>query len=117
MQDNDKAPERLARLAEEIRCMRQARNKQLPADLFGEPAWDILLLLYHGGMSPCGADDIAAYLGSPNTTVARWIAALASRGFVNRIADGAGNHSISLTNDGRAALERALNAMLQVGRQ
>jgi DNA-binding MarR family transcriptional regulator len=117
IQDDEKAPEHLARLAEDIRCMRQARNEQLPADLFGEPAWDILLLLYRDGMSPCGGDGIAAAIGAPATTVARWVAALASRGFVRRSADGAGNHSTSLTNYGRAALERALNAMVQVGRQ
>ncbi|WP_308514428.1 MarR family winged helix-turn-helix transcriptional regulator [Sphingomonas flavescens] len=117
VQDNEKAPKHLARLAEDIRCMRQARNQRLPADLFGEPAWDILLLLYGEGMSPCGAEDIAAELDAPTTTVMRWIIALTSRGFVSRSADGADNHLISLTNNGRAALERALNAMLQVGRR
>jgi DNA-binding MarR family transcriptional regulator len=117
VQDNEKAPKHLARLAEEIRCMRQARNQRLPADLFGEPAWDILLLLYGDGMSPCGVEEIAAELGVPTTTVTRWITALANRGFLRRSADGADNHSISLTNNGRAALGRALNAMLQVGRR
>lgn len=114
---NEKAPEHLAHLAEEIMRMRQARNQQLPADLFGEPAWDILLLLYRGGMSPCVADNIAAALGAPGSTVGRWIAALVSRGLVRRSADRERNQEISLTSSGRAALERALNAMLQVGRQ
>lgn len=116
IQDNEKAPGHLARLAEDIRRMRKARNQILPADLFGEPAWDILLLLYRDGMSPCSADDIAAALGTPSSTVGRWVGALARRGFVRSSADGVGDQAVSLTNDGRATLERALNAMLG-GRQ
>jgi DNA-binding MarR family transcriptional regulator len=114
-QDNDKAPERLARLADEISRMRDARNRQLPADLLGEPAWDILLALYREGVSACRRTDVYRSLAIPEATADRWIAALEKRGLLAPAAPGdSASEHLSLTASGKLILERALGAMLRV---
>lgn len=116
IQDNDRVLERLARLADEVFLMRQARNRHLPTDLVGEPAWDILLSLYRHNSS-AAVGDLCKWSGVPETTAGRWVAVLERKGLLSR-SQTTGEHSarLSLTCEGRGALERSLEAMLLVAR-
>jgi DNA-binding MarR family transcriptional regulator len=68
---------------------RAERFEFLPADLFADPAWDMLLDLYLADImservsvsSLCGASNV------PMSTALRWIAALAREGLTVRTAD------------------------------
>lgn len=67
--------------------MRRARNRYFPQDLFGEPAWDILLDLFGARLdermitvtSACIAADV------PPTTALRWLGVLEQSGLVERV--------------------------------
>lgn len=117
IQDNGKVLERLARLADEVFLMRQARNRHLPTDLVGEPAWDILLALYRHDSS-AAVSDLCEWSNLPESTAGRWVVVLQRRGFLSR-SQSTHNHSamLSLTPDGRRAVERSLEAMLLVARR
>lgn len=68
---------------------RAARGKFLPHQLFGEPAWDMLLDLYLADIlskrvsvsSLCGASKV------PATTALRWIGHLTDQGLLERKSD------------------------------
>jgi DNA-binding MarR family transcriptional regulator len=65
---------------------RRRRARFFDADMFGEPAWDILLALYISEQE--GARQTIARLtenvGSPPTTILRWVYALEERGLMAR---------------------------------
>jgi hypothetical protein len=94
---------------------RRARDRHLPPDLLGEPAWDILLdllvLQARGKQTPV----TSACLGSgvASTTALRWITALEACGFVKRTASGHDKRVVYLTLT-RSALE-ALDLCLMSG--
>lgn len=78
--------QRLSDLAASMFRARRRRANQLPKELLGEPAWDILLDLFVnfvrgqrvGVSSACIAADI------PTSTALRWIGVLVSKGLVER---------------------------------
>jgi DNA-binding MarR family transcriptional regulator len=115
-QDNEKAPERLARLADEISRMRQARNEELPGELLGEPAWDILLAVYKAGVLACRQTELYQCLTIPRSATDRWIAALQTRGLLARSRSGGSDDHVFLTVEGKLRLERALDAMWHAAR-
>lgn len=116
IQDNDKVSERLARLAEEVFLMEQARNRHLPTDLVGDPAWSILLALYRQNLS-LAVSDLCKLSKVPNSTAVRWIALLEQRGFLSQSQMmNPYSGEVCLTREGRALLERSLEAMLLVAR-
>lgn len=108
-------PKLLAAAASELFKMRRARNRVMPADLVGEPGWDMLLALYIE--APVGAplSSICYAAGTPGTTGLRWIGALAKCGLVDR----APHHRdgrvtlVSLSDRGRLMVERSIKAMLR----
>ncbi|MEP9357434.1 winged helix DNA-binding protein [Sphingomonas sp. KR3-1] len=59
------------------------------ADLFGEPAWDILLDLFIAGEMGKQVSVTSACIGAntPPTTALRWLSLLEERGLVQRIPD------------------------------
>lgn len=63
---------------------RRGREESFGRELFSDPAWDVLLELYaaHLGERSVSVSELAASIGTPPTTTARWVAALASRGLV-----------------------------------
>jgi hypothetical protein len=72
-------------IAEKIYSSRRRRAEFFPEDeLFGEPAWDILLDLFIAQCRGKAISVTSACIGSqaPNTTALRWLKALESRGFV-----------------------------------
>lgn len=102
--------------AERYYRLRRQRAKYFDRELFGEPAWDIILDLFIQGergravsiSSACLAADV------PTTTALRCIRALMTKGLLYRtvdVTDGRRSH-IKLTAEGRQAmllfLDRAL---------
>lgn len=79
-------------------------------DLFGEPAWDILLDLYiaHGEGKQVSVSSACIGSAAPSTTGLRWLGVLADEGLVVREAD-ADDHRrvlVRLTPAGQAAMDR-----------
>lgn len=79
-------------------------------DLFGEPAWDILLDLFIAGGEGKSVSVSSACIGSaaPATTGLRWLGVLAEEGLIVRENDPEDNRRVlvRLTPAGHAAMER-----------
>jgi DNA-binding MarR family transcriptional regulator len=72
-----------------ILILRRARDEIFGSSLFAEPAWDVLLELYAAGLGGrrMSLRDIALAIKIPESTAARWVAALADHGLVSAHAD------------------------------
>lgn len=85
------------------------------SDLFGEPAWDILLDLYIAQGEGKSVSVSSACIGSaaPATTGLRWLGVLADEGLIVREADPADHRRVMvrLTTAGLAAMERFFDAV------
>jgi hypothetical protein len=79
-------------------------------DLFGEPAWDILLDLFiaHGEGKPVSVSSACIGSAAPATTGLRWLGVLADEGLVVRENDPEDHRRVlvRLTPAGRAGMER-----------
>lgn len=64
-----------AKVAKRLHDQRRRREQFLPAELFGEPAWDILLILYWARHSQrrLSVSAVCASSGAPSTTALRYI--------------------------------------------
>lgn len=82
-------PNTRRRLAEQLLARRQARFNYFPADLFHEPAWDMLLALYlaHDDGRLMNVKALVASASAPATTSQRWIEHLAKLKLVDRVVD------------------------------
>lgn len=100
--------------AREIYAARRRRHKFLPADLFGEPTWDILLDLYVAARENRRVPTTSACIGAhvPPTTALRWLRILEARGMVEREDDGKDGRRtfVRLTLVGLAAMDATLAA-------
>jgi hypothetical protein len=101
----------LARHAYNLRRKRNAIFGN--ADLFGEPAWDILLDLFIAQAEGKSVSVSSACIGSaaPATTGLRWLGLLADEGLVVRENDPEDNRRVMvrLTSSGTTAMERFFN--------
>lgn len=83
-------------------------------DLFGEPAWDILLDLYIAQGEGKQVSVSSACIGSaaPATTGLRWLGVLADEGLIVRENDAEDNRRVlvRLTPAGKAAMDRFFEA-------
>lgn len=72
--------------ASKVYAIRRTRDRFFPNDLFAEPAWDILLLLYGVEQSQerLSISAVCASVGAPATTVLRWIDKLEMAGLISR---------------------------------
>lgn len=95
--------------ARAIFAERKRRSKHFNPDMFGEPAWDILLALYitdfAGGRQSIGK--LVSWIGEPQTTVLRWINFLENEQLISR-----GTHPrdrrtviVDITQKGRQKLD------------
>lgn len=102
----------LKTLAKRIHQSRQKRNRLLPAELMGEPAWDILLDLF-AASNHVSVKHIALTSGVPVTTALRWLALLESHDLLSKevSACDARRANISLTDYGRERVACALRGM------
>lgn len=84
-------------------------------DLFGEPAWDILLDLYiaAGEGKPVSVSSACIGSAAPATTGLRWLGVLADEGLVVRENDAEDHRRVlvRLTPTGRAAMDRFFDAV------
>jgi DNA-binding MarR family transcriptional regulator len=96
--------------ARRIYRFRRRRDKILAGDLFGEPAWDLLLEFFIADSENrrISVSSACAGAGVPSTTGIRWIKELESRKLVRREddPDDARRSHVRLTDAGRRALER-----------
>jgi DNA-binding IclR family transcriptional regulator len=76
----------------------------LPPELFGEPAWDILLDLHAAAARGLAVSVSNACLAAdaPASTALRWLQHLQAEGLVERLADAtdARRHYVRLTDEG-----------------
>lgn len=92
-----------------ILIARRAREEMLGANLFAEPAWDILLELYAAvlGGRRMTLNDVATAIGIPEPTAARWIAALNDHGLVtSHINLGQRSAAVTLTQKGASQMKQ-----------
>jgi DNA-binding MarR family transcriptional regulator len=68
---------------------RRRRGQYLPNDLFSDPAWDILLVVFHVELSQfrITITDLGKRADLPMSTLLRWVTTLTDRGLVRRIED------------------------------
>ncbi|MBU6166230.1 MAG: MarR family winged helix-turn-helix transcriptional regulator [Alphaproteobacteria bacterium] len=109
-QGSDPAPDTPvdAALVRRLIRLRRDRDRHLPADLFGDPAWDMLLDLTAARMEqvdvPVSSLCLAAAV--PTTTALRWVRSLSQAGLFVRRTDPADARRafITLSDDGFAAM-------------
>ena len=73
-------------LAKRIHDSRRARDKFFPAEVFADPAWDILLFLYWANhkQQRLSVTSVSLAAAVPATTALRWIENLAGLGLVRK---------------------------------
>ncbi|MGN6155376.1 MAG: MarR family winged helix-turn-helix transcriptional regulator [Sphingomicrobium sp.] len=106
----------LSQLASGIYQARRSRDKLLHGELFGEPAWDMMLALY---CLPAAGERLSvtalSYAANvPQTTGLRVQAALTERGLIDKRPEPSDRrvHLVHLTAKGRAWLENYLASLL-----
>lgn len=99
--------------AEEIDAVifrRRRRGAYLPQDLFGDPAWDMMLELLRAEVMQrrMSVSNLCAAAGVPATTALRWLKSLEERSLVIRHADPLDRRRVfvELTPDSSSALRR-----------
>ena len=110
-----RAQSSLLALARKLYALRRKRAAIFgEADLFGEPAWDILLDLYiaHGEDKPVSVSSACIGSAAPSTTGLRWLGVLVDTRLVLREHDPADQRRVlvRLSDEGKAAMERFLAA-------
>ena len=99
------------RISRSLYKIRRSRDNifQEP-EMFGEPAWDILLDLYISEREDRSVSITSACFAAcvPPTTALRWISVLEAKGYVERTPDclDARRHYVSLTDTARVMLNR-----------
>lgn len=75
-----------AEFAKRLHDQRRGREQFLPAELFGEPAWDILLILYWARHSQrrISVSAVCASSGVPSTTALRYVEYLLRTGQITK---------------------------------
>lgn len=108
--------EELRRLAAGIYEARRKRDKMLAAEIFGEPAWDMLLALYclPAKGSRLGVTSLSYAVNVPPATGHRIQAGLRKRGLIERHREecDARRHLVTLSEKGRFVLERYLASLI-----
>ena len=89
--------------------MRAKRRKFLPAHLFADPAWDMLLDLYLSDIlsQRVSVSSLCAASNVPASTALRWITSLQAEGLVERTGDVCDQrrYFMSLSEKGMAAMD------------
>ena len=83
---NEPSQQQLVKLAKRIRDMRKARTRFFDIDLFGEPAWDIILALYLSDAEGyrLKVTDLVNESQATASTALRWIDRLQELGLITR---------------------------------
>ena len=103
-------------LARWLYWSRGLRPRTLDSDLFGEPAWDLLLDLYIRDKSGSRSSVTSACIGSraPHTTALRHIAALSRSNWISRVPDEGDKRRfwLALTPQAIAKLDRHFDQLV-----
>lgn len=107
--------EALTEQARQLMAQRKLRRQYLPAELFHEPAWDMLIALFvaHDNDQPMNIKALVAMADAPVTTSQRWIEHLHKLRLIDRVIDPADRRrvEISLSNSGFEAVKGYLSAV------
>ncbi|MDD1453066.1 hypothetical protein NHF48_022495 [Sphingomonas sp. H160509] len=105
----------LTRYANSLLTERRIRRHFLPAELFQEPAWDMLLALFAAREErlPMNVKTLVSFSDAPATTSQRWIDHLHKLNLINRVADPVDRRriEISLSDNGNQAMSAYLRAV------
>ena len=79
----------LAEKARRVYLSRRLRSQHFPPDIFGDPAWDLLLSLYVAGATGerVSVSTACSSASVPTTTALRWIQVLIRNGLAVKTAD------------------------------
>lgn len=103
-------------LACQIISARRARAKLISSDLFGEPAWDMLLNLYAMNVTfhKVSVSKSWTLFDAPQTTTSRYVQKLEEKGFVVRVKDrfDARRIWLELSEDAKARIELYLDEII-----
>ena len=102
--------DRSANLAKAITDFRHARSKILSSEMFGEPAWELLLELFvadAGGHRLTGVE-VSQRCNIAPSVLSRWLRYLSKSGLI--IGDGTGDLTdpLTLSGEGMLSMERAM---------
>ncbi len=107
---------RLAAVAHAEYASRRRRDQLFNADLFAEPAWDMLLDLFvqRHKQRPVSIHSLCIAAAVPTTTAFRWIGKLEARGFICRRPCAHDNRvvHVTLTENGLEMMQRYLRGQL-----
>lgn len=99
--------------ARQLFQLRRKRSQHFNQQIFSEPAWDVLLLLFGEGLSAMAwtAKAIANATETPPPTMGRWLAIIEGEGLIERTDDSAtADTTYSISRAGRSALHVLLSA-------
>jgi DNA-binding MarR family transcriptional regulator len=95
-----------------IQLSRDLRRKLFDRNMFGEPAWDMLLALYviHNDQRRLGTGELSKVAAVPLTTCLRWMDYLIEQELIWRIPSPLDQRvvSVELSEIGRATMDRYL---------
>jgi DNA-binding MarR family transcriptional regulator len=99
----------------QIRFSRDLRQKSFDRNIFGEPAWDVLLALYtiDRDQRRLNIRELAKLTGLALTTALRWLDYLEEQGLIDRKPNPFDQRMVyvELSNKGREAMDRYLMQM------
>ena len=102
-----------AHLVEVLIATHRFRSREIGEDLFGDPAWDILLDLYNAETRnlALSSSNVGRVAGIAQTTALRWLSILEHRGLIVRKVDRTDGRrtNIFLSDKGRDCVERSLD--------
>jgi len=106
----------LVEQAQAVLAERRLRRRFLPAELFHEPAWDMMLALFvsRDERQPMNIKALVSMSDAPVTTSQRWIEHLHKLRLIDRVIDPTDRRrvEISLSYDGEQAMRGYLRALL-----
>jgi hypothetical protein len=99
--------------AQTLMADRKARRRYFPAELFHEPAWEMLIALFiiHDAEHTMNVKQLVSCSDAPATTSQRWIEHLHKAGLIDRVIDPLDRRRIdvSLSELGHDAMTRYLS--------
>ena len=105
----------LVNRARQILSHRRARLRTFGAEMFGETAWDVLLVLYaERGRQRLSVSRLTEQAGAAPTTVLRWLKYLESRDWISREVHRTDRRIVfaEITEKGQRALDSYLSETL-----
>jgi DNA-binding MarR family transcriptional regulator len=115
--DDEPSDAALIAHAKSMLAERRSRRQFLPAELFHEPAWDMLLALFasRDDRLPMNIKALVSMSDAPVTTSQRWIEHLHEKKLIDRVIDPTDRRrvEISLSHAGDQQMRSYLRALLR----